>query len=137
MISRRIYDVCTKCGYHFRMNAYDRINTLIDGDFTEIGSDVLPGDPLGWVDKKTYPEKLAGDREKSGISEGVVCGFGTIDGFDDRAGRDGLPLSRRHDGHGRRRADHACSSRKRASGIFPASSLPRRAARAWKRGCSR
>lgn len=76
------YDVCTKCQYHFRMNAYDRINTLIDGDFTEIGSEVLPGDPLGWVDKKTYPVKLAGDREKSGISEGIVCGIGSIEGFE-------------------------------------------------------
>jgi acetyl-CoA carboxylase carboxyl transferase subunit beta len=76
------YDVCTKCGHHFRMNAYDRINMLIDGDFTEIGNEILPGDPLGWVDKKTYPVKLAGDREKSGISEGVVCGIGSIDGFE-------------------------------------------------------
>jgi len=76
------YDVCTKCGHHFRMNAYDRINMLIDGDFTEIGSEILPSDPLGWVDKKTYPVKLAGDREKSGISEGVVCGIGSIDGFE-------------------------------------------------------
>ncbi len=76
------YDVCTKCGHHFRMNAYDRINMLIDGDFTEIGSEILPGDPLGWVDKKTYAVKLAGDREKSGISEGVVCGIGSIDGFE-------------------------------------------------------
>lgn len=75
-------DVCTKCGHHFRMSAYDRISMLIDGDFTEIGSEILPGDPLEWVDKKTYPVKLAGDREKSGISEGVVCGIGSIDGFD-------------------------------------------------------
>ena len=74
--------VCTKCGHHFRMNAYDRISMLIDGDFTEIGSEVLPGDPLGWVDKKTYPVKLAGDKEKSGLSEGVVCGVGSIDGFE-------------------------------------------------------
>jgi acetyl-CoA carboxylase carboxyl transferase subunit beta len=74
--------VCTKCGHHFRMNAYDRINTLIDGDFNEVGGDVLPGDPLGWVDKKTYAVKIAGDREKSGLSEGVVCGIGTLDGFE-------------------------------------------------------
>src|SRR5215469_5463219 len=58
--------VCTKCGHHFRMGAYDRINSIVDSDFTEIGGEVLPGDPLGWVDKKTYPAKLAGDREKSG-----------------------------------------------------------------------
>jgi acetyl-CoA carboxylase carboxyl transferase subunit beta len=75
-------DVCTKCGHNFRMTAYDRISMLIDGDFIEIGASIKPGDPLGWVDKKTYPVKLAGDKEKSGLSEGVVCGVGSIDGFD-------------------------------------------------------
>jgi len=73
--------VCTKCGYHFRMNAYDRINTLVDADFVEIGMEYLPGDPLGWVDKRSYPEKLEADRIKSNLSEAVVTGFATLDGF--------------------------------------------------------
>ena len=73
--------VCTKCNYHFRMHAYDRINTLVDGDFVEIGMEILPGDPLGWVDKRTYPEKLEADRIKSNLSEAVVTGFATLDGF--------------------------------------------------------
>jgi acetyl-CoA carboxylase carboxyl transferase subunit beta len=74
--------VCTRCGHHFRMSAYDRISTLVDGDFAEIGNEVLPVDPLEWTDKRPYPAKLRADREKSGISEGVVCGFGTIGGHD-------------------------------------------------------
>jgi acetyl-CoA carboxylase carboxyl transferase subunit beta len=74
--------ICTRCGYHFRMKAYDRIATIADGEFTEIGGDVLPGDPLGWTDRKTYPAKLDGDRENSGLSESVVCGFTKIGGFD-------------------------------------------------------
>ena len=74
--------VCPKCDHHFRMSAYDRISTLIDSDFTEIGAEVLPGDPLNWTDKKSYPAKLAADREKSKLTEGVVCGFGKIGGFD-------------------------------------------------------
>jgi acetyl-CoA carboxylase carboxyl transferase subunit beta len=74
--------ICTRCGYHFRMKAYDRIATIADGEFTEIGADVLPGDPLGWTDRKTYPAKLDGDRENSGLSESVVCGFAKIGGFD-------------------------------------------------------
>lgn len=72
--------VCPRCSHHFRMSAYDRISLLVDGDFTEIGSDILPADPLGWVDKKSYPAKLSADREKSSLSEGVVCGIGTISG---------------------------------------------------------
>jgi acetyl-CoA carboxylase carboxyl transferase subunit beta len=73
--------VCTRCGHHFRMHAYDRINSLVDGDFVEIGTEILPGDPLGWVDKRPYPQKLETDREKSKLSEAVVTGFGTLDGF--------------------------------------------------------
>lgn len=72
--------VCTKCGYHFRMHAQDRIDTLVDGDFEELGQAVLPGDPLNWSDKRSYPAKLQADREKSGVSESVVCGFATIEG---------------------------------------------------------
>jgi acetyl-CoA carboxylase carboxyl transferase subunit beta len=74
--------VCPRCDHHFRMTAFDRFSTLVDSDFTEIGMDVLPGDPLNWTDKKSYVAKLAADREKSQLSEGVVCGFGKIGGFD-------------------------------------------------------
>jgi acetyl-CoA carboxylase carboxyl transferase subunit beta len=74
--------VCMKCEHHFRMGAYDRISTIIDADFTEMGNEIVPGDPLGWVDKRSYLAKLAGDKEKSGLSEGVVCGLGQIGGFD-------------------------------------------------------
>lgn len=74
-------DVCTRCGHHFRMSAYDRIASIVDGDFTEVGNEVMPGDPLGWSDKKAYHAKLKMDRERSGLSESVVCGFATIGGF--------------------------------------------------------
>ncbi len=73
--------VCTRCGYHFRMHAFDRVSMIIDRDFVEVGAEIVPGDPLGWVDIKTYPAKLAADREKSHLSEGIVCGFGTVGGF--------------------------------------------------------
>jgi len=72
--------VCTRCRYHFRMHAQDRIESLVDGDFEELGQEVLPRDPLGWSDRRTYPAKLKADRERSGISESVVCGFAAIAG---------------------------------------------------------
>jgi acetyl-CoA carboxylase carboxyl transferase subunit beta len=73
--------VCSRCSYHFRMHAYDRVNTLVDGDFVEIGTEILPGDPLGWSDKRPYTQKLERDREKSKLSEAVVTGFATLDGI--------------------------------------------------------
>ncbi|HTX03708.1 MAG TPA: acetyl-CoA carboxylase, carboxyltransferase subunit beta [Candidatus Acidoferrales bacterium] len=75
------HEICPKCGYYFRMHAADRLSMLLDGDFIEVGGDIEPGDPLKWVDKKPYPEKLASDRAKSGLSEAVVAGFGAIGGF--------------------------------------------------------
>ena len=73
--------VCTSCGHHFRMHAFDRIAMLVDADFTEIGGEIAPGDPLGWADKVPYPQKLQRDRDKSKLTEAVVCGFAEIGGF--------------------------------------------------------
>ncbi len=129
--------VCTKCGHHFRMGAYDRISAIVDGDFAEVGADILPRDPLGWVDKKTYPVKLSGDREKSGLTEAIVCGFGQIGGRDVALGVMDFQLSRRHDGYGRRRTHHAAARGSAQTQRFRASCLPRPAALAWKKACSR
>jgi acetyl-CoA carboxylase carboxyl transferase subunit beta len=73
--------VCPTCAHHFRMHAFDRIAMLVDADFNEIGAELTPGDPLGWTDKVPYPQKLQRDREKSKLTEGVVCGFASIAGF--------------------------------------------------------
>ena len=99
--------VCTTCKYHFRMHAFDRISMLVDADFIEIGDDVLPGDPLGWTDKTSYPaETRARSREIETHRRRRLRL--RIDRRDSgRARRDGLQLSRRHDGHRRRRASRA------------------------------
>ncbi len=72
--------VCGKCSYHFRMHAYARIASLVDGDFYEIGTEIVSRDPLKWVDRRPYPQKLEGDREKSQLSESVITGFAALDG---------------------------------------------------------
>jgi len=74
--------VCPRCTYHFRMHAFDRVHMLVDGDFVELGTEIKPSDPLHWIDKRSYPEKLAGDRAKSSLSEGIVTGFGAIGGIE-------------------------------------------------------
>jgi acetyl-CoA carboxylase carboxyl transferase subunit beta len=79
-LAKALY-VCKNCGHHLRMHAFDRISMLVDADFTEIGADLVPGDPLGWTDKVAYPQKLERDRIKSHLTEGVVCGFSSIGGF--------------------------------------------------------
>lgn len=72
--------VCTKCGYHFRMNARQRIDFISDeGTFTELFSDMRSVNPINFPH---YNEKLKHARLESAQKEAVVCGTAKIGGFD-------------------------------------------------------
>ncbi|MDE6886728.1 MAG: acetyl-CoA carboxylase, carboxyltransferase subunit beta [Helicobacteraceae bacterium] len=74
--------VCPKCNYHFRINANDRIKLIFDEDsIQEYDRELSPTDPLNFVDKKSYKQRIeeyskkSGGRESSAISiEGKVNG---------------------------------------------------------------
>lgn len=71
--------VCPKCGYHFTLNARERISLLIDeGTFQESDADMISSDPLGFKGPKTYLDKIKNDQEITGLKEAVVCGEGRI-----------------------------------------------------------
>jgi acetyl-CoA carboxylase carboxyl transferase subunit beta len=54
---------------------------LVDpGSFEEMFADMEPTDPLKFVDKKAYKDRLKSEREKSGETDAVVCGKGFIKG---------------------------------------------------------
>jgi acetyl-CoA carboxylase carboxyl transferase subunit beta len=74
-------DVCPGCQYHFRVSARRRIELLADeGTFEELFADVRPVDPLGFVDKKSYDQRLAAEQLKSGNADAVVCGRAFVKG---------------------------------------------------------
>ncbi|MEB3100539.1 acetyl-CoA carboxylase, carboxyltransferase subunit beta [Ferviditalea candida] len=71
--------VCVSCGYHFRLNAMERIRfTLDEGRIFEYDGDMVSVDPLGFPG---YPEKLEKSAQISGLKDGVLTGEGTIGGF--------------------------------------------------------
>jgi len=71
--------VCPSCGFHFSMNAFERVlATLDDGHFFEYDSEMISVDPLSFPD---YLEKVEKDREKTGLNEAVLTGEGTIMGY--------------------------------------------------------
>ena len=48
-------NVCLKCNYHFRINAWERQSYLADADsFVEQDKGVTSGDPLKFKDTKQY-----------------------------------------------------------------------------------
>ena len=85
MLFRKVVEealnVCPGCQYHFRIGARVRIEQLVDpGSFEEMFEDVEPADPLKFVDKKAYKDRLKSEQEKTGNPDAVVCGKGFIKG---------------------------------------------------------
>ncbi|WP_036585679.1 acetyl-CoA carboxylase, carboxyltransferase subunit beta [Paenibacillus darwinianus] len=71
--------VCSSCGHHFRLGAWERIGmTLDDGRIDEFDADMLSEDPLGFPG---YAAKLEQQKKNSGLPDAVVTGKGTIGGF--------------------------------------------------------
>jgi len=74
-------NTCPKCGYHFRMDANDRIKLLADeGTFVEYDANLEPIDPLHFVDKKSYQKRVEEGYKKRGRKSSVISGECKIDG---------------------------------------------------------
>lgn len=76
--------VCPRCSFHFRLSAYERIESLVDdpAQFHELDGDLRSNDPLRFVSRsQPYAAKLDEAREKTGVSESVIAGMGAIDGM--------------------------------------------------------
>src|SRR5262245_47421452 len=73
--------VCPECGHYFRLSARQRIDQLADpSSFAELGVNIRPGDPLGFVDSRPYAERLREAQQKTGERDGAVFGTATICG---------------------------------------------------------
>jgi len=74
-------NVCPACQHHFRLSARIRVKQLCDeGTFEEMFGDIAPADPLGFIDKKSYADRLKSEQKKTGERDGVLCGKGFIKG---------------------------------------------------------
>lgn len=73
--------VCPECDHHRYVPAAVRIAQLLDEDsFEEWHEGLSSCDPLEFSDKKTYPERLAADQNKTGLTEACVVGRGYMRG---------------------------------------------------------
>jgi acetyl-CoA carboxylase carboxyl transferase subunit beta len=73
--------VCQKCGYHFRLSSRERIDYLLDPDsFQEEDPEVFAVDPISFTSAdERYSDKLVATRQKTGLSDALVFGTGTIE----------------------------------------------------------
>lgn len=72
---RRSFGVCTKCNYHFRLSARQRLPLLVDRhSFSELDDNLRSADPLNFKDSKRYKERIKKAEKASGSNEAVVTG---------------------------------------------------------------
>jgi acetyl-CoA carboxylase carboxyl transferase subunit beta len=77
----KVLRVCPNCGHHFRLSAEMRLEQLLDpGTFGERDAGLQSVDPLGFVDQKAYPDRLAAAQVATGMRDAAVWGFGQLDG---------------------------------------------------------
>ena len=71
--------VCVNCNYHFRMSAEDRIKLFFEKEnYTEINPDKISDDPLKFIDKKKYKDRLKEYRKKTNRDDAFILIKGKI-----------------------------------------------------------
>lgn len=74
--------VCPECDHHFTLSARDRIAQILDEDtFEEWFTGLRPGDPLGFNDRRPYPERILAEQKRTGLTEACLAGQGFIKGI--------------------------------------------------------
>lgn len=72
--------VCPTCQFHFLMPVRQRIALITDADsFEERDADMVPSDPLGFVDQQTYCDRIKASQKKSKETEAAIWGTAKID----------------------------------------------------------
>lgn len=74
-------NVCPECQHHMYLPAQARIKQLLDeGSFEEWYTNLRSKDPLEFVDRKPYHERLVAEAKKTGLPDAAVVGKGFIRG---------------------------------------------------------
>jgi acetyl-CoA carboxylase carboxyl transferase subunit beta len=77
--AERLQNVCPKCSYHFYVSAPERIRQVLDaGTFEEWDTDIIPTDPLQFVDSKPYKDRLISEQKRTGMTDAALTGAGMI-----------------------------------------------------------
>lgn len=73
--------VVPKSGYHFALDAYARVRSLIDDEtFEECDAGMTSVDPLNFQGPSSYIAKIEQYIQQTGLSDAVVCGTGKLSG---------------------------------------------------------
>ena len=73
--------VCPKCNYHERISTAEYFNILFDSsEYQELFGNLHSGDPLGFVDRKKYTDRIAAVEKQTGLKDAISVASGKIGG---------------------------------------------------------
>ncbi len=74
--------VCPKCGQHFRLDARERVASLLEPGYELVDLELKSTDPLEFIDLKAYKLRLAKAQAETGLNDAIVNAVGKLGRFD-------------------------------------------------------
>ncbi len=70
--------VCPKCGFHFKMGAKARIESLLEPGYELVDGNLRSTDPLKFTDLKPYAGRLKKAQRDTGLNDAIVNAVGML-----------------------------------------------------------
>jgi acetyl-CoA carboxylase carboxyl transferase subunit beta len=74
-------NICPKCGFHYRITAYERIDLLLDEGWHEFDNTLRSTDPLKFKAAKAYRASIDALPARVGVRDAVVNAEGQLSGM--------------------------------------------------------
>jgi len=71
-------NVCPKCQYHFKLDARQRIELLLEPGYELVDKGLRSTDPLNFTDVKSYKQRLRKAREDTGLDDAIINAIGNM-----------------------------------------------------------
>ncbi|WP_109485855.1 acetyl-CoA carboxylase, carboxyltransferase subunit beta [Occallatibacter savannae] len=71
-------NVCPKCQYHFKLNARQRLDLLLDPGYQLVDAGLRSTDPLNFSDVKPYKQRLKKAQQETGLNDAIINAVGQM-----------------------------------------------------------
>jgi acetyl-CoA carboxylase carboxyl transferase subunit beta len=71
-------NVCPKCQHHFKIDARQRIDLLLEPGYEFVDGNLRSTDPLNFTDVKPYKQRLRKAQEETGLNDAIINAVGQL-----------------------------------------------------------
>jgi acetyl-CoA carboxylase carboxyl transferase subunit beta len=71
-------NVCPKCQHHFKINARQRLDLLLEPGYEIVDAGLRSTDPLNFTDVKPYKQRLKKAQQETGLSDAIINAVGQM-----------------------------------------------------------